>query len=786
MSEHEGDGGMEGSSQDQPTPMNTPRNQIHASKRRFWLRLSISFAALVLLVIVILVLLTYFEILPPQWFVRLLASLVAVFGLSIGAFVKGTLSDKDFQQSFGSWLRKRLFGDGEGKTRDGKDASTSAQATAQPNITINVSPSITNTNTNAVTPATANTSVQPQSGYGGSPLADEASGHVKKVLINGQVKKIEISSQQSERRKVRIFTSLGRDVSDEKKRLEDKVIGKLNQGVQLSLEVLDWHSYVDQWEGRPLQDIFNQLRIGSRDIFVGVLWHHFTGPYIGNDLETGKVFRVGTQGEFSLAYELWQQKRRPRILIYHCKRRPSLDQIDTDQLECIRQFLAAGLIYQGLLKSYTQPVHFEQYVLEDLEALLLKDSSPEEVSLIGRFSSESELSAGLKSSAWPFVESTADKQQDLSLRPRPKPPELGSVSSGESIKDPQDPLSPEVSDIVKNRLRPEKPPEKLFGRQEELEKARRYVLNGELPLLVYGIPGIGKTAFLATLFDDPEVKKIYSGGDILWINLRENEDSSGDSPLTEIVDEIARGWSYRDVLNEKTLPNKFRRLKSTLSHDLRAHVIVFDNVDLETQQRALLNFRKEIATHIVVGSRARFDLPGAQEISIRKLAPTYAIDAFKSYARSTTDDDERIGEICELIDYHPQAIKIAASAMYDNRLSLEELARQLKNKRQELMNQRSEDDFEFNMHVSFGVAYDNLSVSGGKYVFDVFGTFAPSGAPLAAIADASRFHEDECEPLLAQLQSRSLIERDEQDPNHYRMHQLLYDFAREKLKDMKS
>jgi len=136
---------MASSSQDQSTGANTAQNQVSTSKHRFWLRLVITFIAFILLAVLILVLLTYFKTLPPQWFVPLLATLGPVFG-TIGAFVNAILSDKDFQQSLKNWLTKRLFGDSDDSSKDGKSAI------AQPNITINFSPTITNTNTATGTP----------------------------------------------------------------------------------------------------------------------------------------------------------------------------------------------------------------------------------------------------------------------------------------------------------------------------------------------------------------------------------------------------------------------------------------------------------------------------------------------------------------------------------------------------------------------------------------------------------------------------------------------------------
>jgi hypothetical protein len=145
MPEQGEDHSMANSSQDQPTTTNIVQ-QADASKRWFGIRLVITFAAFILIAILIFVILTYFKILVSQW-------LVPLFG-GTGTFVTTTLFDKDFQQSFRKWLTNLLFGNTEEKTKDDKDSKN----TPQPNITINVSPTITNMNT---TTSASNSSVQP-------------------------------------------------------------------------------------------------------------------------------------------------------------------------------------------------------------------------------------------------------------------------------------------------------------------------------------------------------------------------------------------------------------------------------------------------------------------------------------------------------------------------------------------------------------------------------------------------------------------------------------------------
>src|SRR5437763_1943320 len=131
---------MAASSQDQPDAANTPQSATPASKPRSWLRLVIAIVAPILVIVIILVILTNLKVLPPNWFVPLLSTLGPIFG-AIGAFINNALlSNKDFQQSFRTWLGKRMMGETDEKkdNKDGKDTGTTAQVAPQPiTITIN-------------------------------------------------------------------------------------------------------------------------------------------------------------------------------------------------------------------------------------------------------------------------------------------------------------------------------------------------------------------------------------------------------------------------------------------------------------------------------------------------------------------------------------------------------------------------------------------------------------------------------------------------------------------------
>lgn len=354
-------------------------------------------------------------------------------------------------------------------------------------------------------------------------------------------------------------------------------------------------------------------------------------------------------------------------------------------------------------------------------------------------------------------------------------------------------LDEDVSENARTSLQPEELPRFFFGREAELDDGKAHMLAGRFPLLVYGLGGIGKTAFLARLFNDlrEEAPARYNLENIIWIRMRDD----GISSLSEIVQRIAEGLRFASVLNldeqemrqptkrKEILNQKLARLKAELS-TLPEHVIVFDNVDTEAHGEAICDFQEKVSERIVVGSRQAIGLIAPEIVHLLAPAEQAAVDIFQRYAnRDPGSDRELVHSICQLLGYHTLAIRIIAlpkSGAYKSQESLNRLQQRLKQGgwRLDLTSPKSE---ERNMRLSFSISYDDLDEH-GKLIFDVCGALASSGAPLEAIMDLSGLSEDRCQALLDSQPVSALIEEDPQRAGFYKMHQLLHDFAREKLR----
>lgn len=158
------------------------------------------------------------------------------------------------------------------------------------------------------------------------------------------------------------------DVAAERERLEI-VIAELNRDESVRrgrvLHLLRWetHSRPGLDESGPQGLIDGLIRIDEADIVVGVFWKRFGTPT--DDAGSG------TEHELRLAWELWEQQRRPDVLLYFCRRSfsPPSRRSEVEQLARVvafRESLPAPQAYW----EYTEVDDFERSVREHLRLAL--------------------------------------------------------------------------------------------------------------------------------------------------------------------------------------------------------------------------------------------------------------------------------------------------------------------------------------------------------------------------------------------------------------------------------
>jgi tetratricopeptide (TPR) repeat protein len=176
--------------------------------------------------------------------------------------------------------------------------------------------------------------------------------------------------------KLRIFAASPSDMATERAKVETvaAMLKPLADNLGIVLDVADWRAVVPNM-GRPEQAILDQLKPTDWDVLIGILWHRFGTTPGSKDPQTQKDYLSGTEEEFRVAYRLWQQTGKPRIMMYRCTRNVPLDALDPDQFKAVKEFFAQFDAvkgeHPGLSQSFDTTEAFEKLLLDNLQRLLL-------------------------------------------------------------------------------------------------------------------------------------------------------------------------------------------------------------------------------------------------------------------------------------------------------------------------------------------------------------------------------------------------------------------------------
>jgi hypothetical protein len=164
--------------------------------------------------------------------------------------------------------------------------------------------------------------------------------------------------------RLRIFVSSPGDVQAERQVVKD-VARRLNDRLALKhgylLDVLEWEDRIIPYVGRPPQEVVNE-QIGLYDVFIGIMWSRFGTPT--------KSFGSGTEEEFRIAYQRWEQeKKEPRILFYFCTKPPELTTEHIAQYQRVLEF-KDEISASNLISKYEDSQSFGDLVQDHLTQYL--------------------------------------------------------------------------------------------------------------------------------------------------------------------------------------------------------------------------------------------------------------------------------------------------------------------------------------------------------------------------------------------------------------------------------
>src|SRR2546423_8665637 len=158
-------------------------------------------------------------------------------------------------------------------------------------------------------------------------------------------------------RKITVFLGSPSDVEVERG-IVDEAVQDLNvtfgSSRNIVIELRRWELHTWPGFGADAQDVIN-AQIGDYDIFVGIFWNRFGTP-------TTRALS-GSAEEFERAYALWQQHKRPALMLYFRQSPATISTIDElQQKQRVIEFKAALTRRGGFFSEYDTVEEFKRMV----------------------------------------------------------------------------------------------------------------------------------------------------------------------------------------------------------------------------------------------------------------------------------------------------------------------------------------------------------------------------------------------------------------------------------------
>ncbi|MCU0499296.1 MAG: tetratricopeptide repeat protein [Anaerolineae bacterium] len=191
-------------------------------------------------------------------------------------------------------------------------------------------------------------------------------------------------------------------------------------------------------------------------------------------------------------------------------------------------------------------------------------------------------------------------------------------------------------------------PTKLIGREAALAQIYGQ-LKQNLPVLVYGAAGAGKTALAATLAS----AYAQQPGGVLWFNV-------DDDPLESLITRVGRAYEISEVITSDTPTAHIGAVAAALTQ--HKPLIVLDG-RLGGQVASKFVTRCADRLPVLIVSRENLTGPWGS-VEIGPLEPTAAVLMFRQEAALTTPEhDAAILTLVKALNHQPFAIGVAARAM---------------------------------------------------------------------------------------------------------------------------
>ncbi len=309
------------------------------------------------------------------------------------------------------------------------------------------------------------------------------------------------------------------------------------------------------------------------------------------------------------------------------------------------------------------------------------------------------------------------------------------------------------------------PPADFTGRTAELHELRAAIAEGRVHIWgLYGQGGVGKTALALKLAE--ELSPNYPDAQI-YLDFK----GVSEKPLT-----AAEGMSHvlRTFHPEAKFPEKEEDLRAqylSVLHNKRA-LLLMDNAQNADQVMALI---PPSGCTMLVTSRNHFYLPGLRPKILDTLSASEAQAFLLRIAPRIKNEAEGIARLC---GYLPQALRLAATALAE-RIDLSPTGYRVRlsdEKHRLALLGGTEEGIE----AYFNVRY-NLLDGRTQELWRTLGAF-PDTFDAAAVAEIWELEADPAQNSLGYLLKISMLEWNAAT-GRYRLHDLMRDFARQKLRD---
>ncbi|MBC8170927.1 MAG: AAA family ATPase, partial [Anaerolineae bacterium] len=301
-------------------------------------------------------------------------------------------------------------------------------------------------------------------------------------------------------------------------------------------------------------------------------------------------------------------------------------------------------------------------------------------------------------------------------------------------------------------------PVKLIGRETALAQVYGQ-LKENRPVLVYGEPGVGKTALAATLAS----AYAQQPGGVLWLTV-------SDDSLESLIVRVGRAYDVTDITNADNPTAMVGAVAATLTQ--HKPLLVLDG-KLDAQVAA--KFVTRCADHLPVILLNREQLDGPWEnVALAPLEAAQAAMMFKQESGlNSPEHDPAIVQLVGLLHHLPFAIGVAARAMIATKQTPASYAGVLN----QVKTTTSGSVTEAALAASFGAL--NGALQGVILIMGATFRGEASAELISLISNAPVESIQQAMNMLAQLRLVERIARYGQP--YYRLHQITYDFAQARL-----